>query len=98
MIGKIWKKVRDEAGIGPFELRLYDASRHSLASQLVNSGVSLFTVSKILGHSTTRMSEKYAHADIEKLRIELSRVSLKDRKNVTRLSPDKSNEGENQVK
>ena len=65
MIGEIWKAVRDEAGIGPFDLRLYDASRHSLASQLVNSGVSLFTVSKILGHSTTRLSEKYAHADME---------------------------------
>lgn len=98
MIGKIWKAVRDQAGIGPFELRLYDASRHSLASQLVNSGVSLFAVSKILGHSTTRMSEKYAHADMERLRVELSRVSLKDRRNVTRLSPDESNEGENIIK
>jgi integrase len=83
MIGKIWKGVRDEAGIGPYELRLYDASRHSVASQLVNSGATLFTVSKILGHSSTKMSEKYAHADLEKLRIELSRVSLKKRQTVT---------------
>ncbi len=88
MIGKIWKKVRDQAGIGPFELRLYDASRHSVASQLVNSGTSLFIISKLLGHSTTKMSEKYSHADIEKLRIELSRVSLKNRRIVTRLSPE----------
>jgi integrase len=89
MMGKIWKVVRKEAGIGPFELRLYDASRHSLASQLVNSGASLFTVSKLLGHSTTRMSEKYAHADLEKLRTELSRVSLKNRKTVSELSLSK---------
>ena len=92
MIGKIWKAVRDEAGIGPFELRLYDASRHSLASQLVNGGASLFTVSKLLGHSTTRMSEKYAHADLEKLRTELSRVSLRNGRNVSSLSPRKKEE------
>ncbi len=89
MIGKIWKAVRDEAGIGPYELRLYDASRHSVASQLGNNGTSLFTVSKLLGHSSTKMSEKYAHADLEKLRAELSRVTLKGRQTVTRLSPDK---------
>ena len=98
MIGKIWKTVRDKAHIGPYELRLYDASRHSLASQLVNNGVSLFTISKLLGHSSTTMSEKYAHADLEKLRIELSKVSLRDSKTVTRLSPSQKVGEEKQVK
>lgn len=91
MIGKVWKGVRDEAGIGPFELRLYDASRHSVASQLVNSGATLFTVSKLLGHSSTRVTEKYAHANLQELRTELSKVSLKKKNTVSALSPEKKN-------
>jgi integrase len=50
---EIWRHVREQAGTSD-KLRLYDATRHSFASQLVNSGVSLFKVSKLLGHSSTR--------------------------------------------
>jgi integrase len=82
---KIWNKVRNLAGISG-ELRLYDASRHSFASQLINSGVSLFTVSKLLGHSSTTMTEKYSHANLENLRVELSKISLKKKESVTNLS------------
>jgi len=63
------------------------ASRHSVASQLVNSGVSLFQVSKILGHSSTKMTEKYSHADLESLKVQLSKLSLRMVTTVTRLSP-----------
>jgi integrase len=69
------------------DLRLYDASRHSYASNLVNSGVSLFKVSKLLGHTSMKTTEKYAHADLEHLRIEIDKVSLKEGPTVTRLSP-----------
>ena len=81
---RIWAKVREAANIGK-ELRLYDASRHSYASQLVNSGVSLFKVSKLLGHTTIKTSEKYSHAELNSLRVELHNISLKN-KNVTNLS------------
>lgn len=84
-IWKLWDKVRKAAGVEE-GLRLYDASRHSFASQLVNSGVSLFTVSKLLGHSTTKMTERYSHANIESMRTELSKLSLKKRENVSTLS------------
>ena len=90
VLPKIWKIVRKQAGIGPFELRLYDASRHSFASQLANSGTTLFFVSKALGHSTPKMSERYSHADLEKLRTNLSAISLKSRQTVTMLSPRKN--------
>lgn len=40
--------------------RIHDL-RHSFASNLVNAGQSLFVVSRALGHSTTQMSERYAH-------------------------------------
>ena len=52
------------------------SARHSLASNLVNSGVSLFKVSKLLGHSSMKMTERYAHSDIESLRADIEKISL----------------------
>ena len=40
--------------------RIHDL-RHTFASNLVNAGQSLFVVSKALRHSSTQMSERYAH-------------------------------------
>lgn len=75
-IQRLWDSVRTKAGISK-ELRLYDASRHSFASQLCNSDISLLSVSRLLGHSSTKMTEKYAHSKIEKLRADMSTLSLK---------------------
>ncbi|WP_375287070.1 tyrosine-type recombinase/integrase [Sphingomonas sp.] len=55
-----WDTARRRAGLP--ELRVHDL-RHSAASNLVNSGHSLFIVAKILGHAQTRTTERYAHAD-----------------------------------
>jgi len=82
---RVWDKVRSNAGIES-GLRLYDASRHSFASQLVNAGTPLNKVSKLLGHSSIKMTEKYAHHTIEGLRAELANLSLKRKETVTRLS------------
>jgi integrase len=81
----IWQAARKAAGL-PETVRLYDATRHSLASQLVNAGTSLYTVSKLLGHSTTRMTEKYAHAHIESLRADIRKLSLRPRATVTEVA------------
>ena len=85
VLRRIWNRVRKQAGIST-ELRLYDASRHSFASQLVNAGASIFLVSKLLSHSSTGMSEKYSHANLESFRVELSKISLKKKESVTNLS------------
>jgi integrase len=53
-----WNTARKQAGLP--EVRMHDL-RHSMASNLVNSGRSLFEVSKILGHTQVKTSQRYAH-------------------------------------
>jgi integrase len=53
-----WKKYLTLSGIEDF--RWHDL-RHTFASRVVMSGVNLLTVSKLLGHSSTEMSERYSH-------------------------------------
>ncbi len=48
------------------DLRMHDL-RHSAASNLVNAGQLLYVVAKVLGHSQTRTTERYAHLDAEVL-------------------------------
>ena len=57
-INHSWDTARNRAGMP--ELRIHDL-RHSFASFLVNNGRSLYEVQKILGHSSTKMTERYAH-------------------------------------
>lgn len=87
VLKKIWKKIKEKVGL-PEDVRLYDATRHSFASQLINQGVSLINVSRLLGHSSVKMTEKYAHSDIGKLKIDVSNLSLTKIATVPNVSPD----------
>lgn len=49
--------------------------RHSCASILVGLGVDLYTVSKILGHSNTQTTQRYAHLQIGQQREALNKLS-----------------------
>ena len=40
---------------------VFHSLRHSYASQLVEAGTDLYTVSKLMGQSTLRMTERYSH-------------------------------------
>lgn len=60
-----WNKARKEAGLP--DLRMHDL-RHSHASWLVEAGYSLYIVSKALGHSSSRTTERYAHVSDTTLR------------------------------
>ncbi len=82
-IRRVWDNIRKKAGISK-SLRLYDATRHSFASQLVNTGSTLFKVSRLLGHTSSKTTERYDHTNIESLRTDLEKLSLKT---VPRLSP-----------
>jgi integrase len=53
-----WEKSLATAGIQDF--RFHDL-RHTTASQLAMRGASLQAIAAILGHSSTRMAERYAH-------------------------------------
>ncbi|MFZ5475262.1 MAG: tyrosine-type recombinase/integrase [Myxococcota bacterium] len=53
-----WARVTAAAGLPPLPLH---GMRHSFASQLVMKGVPLAHVQALLGHSTIRMTERYAH-------------------------------------
>ena len=54
----LWYGIRREAGIG--DVRLHDL-RHTYASHAVMQGTPLPVVAKLLGHSQTTMTLRYAH-------------------------------------
>jgi len=88
-LDRMWARVRRKAGIGK-EVRLYDFTRHSFASNHLNQGTSIYKVSKLMGHSSVKMTEKYGHADMESLRVEVPKLSLKRHQSVIRrISGDK---------
>ena len=59
-----WDKARKAAGLP--DVRMHDL-RHSAASNLVNSGQSLYVVGTILGHSQTKTTQRNAHLASETL-------------------------------
>jgi len=63
-IQKGWRSIRAEAGLP--NLRLHDL-RHSFASLLVNSGQTLYSVQRILGHANPNTSLRYAHLSTKSL-------------------------------
>ncbi|MEC3947566.1 site-specific integrase [Sphingobium sp. HWE2-09] len=58
-VRSIWGSIRREAELPP-TLRIHDL-RHSFASHAVMSGETLFTTSRLLGHSRVQMTARYAH-------------------------------------
>ncbi len=68
-----WNSARTKAGLK--DVRMHDL-RHSFASALVNSGRSLYEVQTLLGHSTSTMTQRYAHLSNESLMNAASCASL----------------------
>jgi len=73
---KVWSSMRVRAELSP-DLRLYDATRHSVATQLRLAGVPLPDIKDQLGHSDIRTTMKYAHGNLEALRSNLDKLSLR---------------------
>lgn len=57
-----WKQVIKNAGIS--HMRIHD-TRHLLGNTLVNNGESLENISKVLGHSSTAVTKRYAKTTLE---------------------------------
>lgn len=60
-----WPLARKQCGLS--HLHLHDL-RHAHATELVNAGVDLSTVGRILGHKSAASTQRYAHHSVEFLR------------------------------
>jgi integrase len=59
-----WHRIRTKAAIE--DVRLHDL-RHSFASVLVNDGIPLYEVQRLLGHANAKATQRYAHLTSETL-------------------------------
>jgi integrase len=73
-IKKFWSAVMRKAGITNY--RRHD-NRHTYASHLVSSGLSLEIVGRLLGHTTTTTTKRYAHLADDPLRAAADRFGSK---------------------
>lgn len=64
-----WDTARCRAGVP--DLRVHDL-RHSFASALVNQGIPIYDIQKLLGHQDIKTTERYAHLAPERLRVSAS--------------------------
>ena len=72
--GKVWRGVRDAAGLEGF--RFHDL-RHTTASYLTQGGAGLAQVADALGHKTLVMARRYSHQSAEHVRATLATIAGK---------------------
>lgn len=71
-VRKVWGRIRGQAGLPDLNLH---SLRHQHASMLVNSGRTLYEVQKILGHTSSRTTERYSHLQANVLRDASNSIS-----------------------
>lgn len=67
-----WYRVLDRAKLDG--VRIHDL-RHTYASILINSGVTIYELQKLLGHSTVAITQRYAHLYPDKLHEKTENVA-----------------------
>lgn len=70
-IQRCWQKAR--AKVGRVDLHFHDL-RHSTASELINAGVDLYTVGRVLGHKDSRSTQRYSHLAVETLMAAVAKI------------------------
>ena len=73
-IKKFWASALRQAGI--VDYRRHD-NRHTYASHLISSGLSLEIVGRLLGHTQASTTKRYAHVADDPLRLATSRFGAK---------------------
>jgi integrase len=68
------KLVRD---LALTDFRFHDL-RHTFASELAMKGVDLLTIAQLLGHSSTRMTERYAHLSPNHKRVAVEMLAAQN--------------------
>lgn len=69
-----WPMARDACGLG--HVRLHDL-RHSTATALVEAGVDLGTVGRLLGHKSRASTMRYAHHSVQVLADAVAKIGRK---------------------
>jgi integrase len=70
-ISTAWARVVTAAKLRDFT---FHSLRHSFASKLVQAGVDLFVVQKLLGHATPTMTQRYSHLADEHLTAAIAKL------------------------
>lgn len=70
-ISKRFRSAADAAGLPG--VRFHDL-RHSAASEMINSGVDLYTVGAVLGHKTAQSTQRYAHLATQRLALAVGTI------------------------
>lgn len=69
---RAWERALKRIGV---EYKNIHALRHTYATQLIENGVPLMTVSRLLGHSTIKTTERYVHVLQESKRDEVQKLN-----------------------
>jgi len=83
-INRIWNKACDNAKVK--RVNLNQATRHSFACQTLNSGVDKSVVQKLLRHTDSKMTDRYAEYLTNTLKITLDNVFDVDRRQTVGLA------------
>lgn len=75
-VQRAWQVARKKAGLE--HVTIHDL-RHSAASEMINGGVDLYTVGKVLGHRDSRSTSRYSHLAHDTLAAAVGRIGAKKR-------------------
>lgn len=91
-VGRVFRSALKKAKIDNFH---FHDLRHTFATRLVQSGkVDLYAISKILGHKSISMTQRYSHHCVESLKEGMEVLDKINREHVTNLSQQgKQNSG-----